>query len=93
MTTTTTRRRRRTRGVGIGRMGAAALLGLVTLQAARPTSAGTIQTQAVCQEQFGWMDNALEQSPCLIAAFLLGACTDGSESPLALFDLRCSFVC
>lgn len=57
---------------------ACAALIIAVAGAPQCVAAGLIQTEAVCQEQFGWMDNSLEQSPCLIAAFLLGACTSGS---------------
>lgn len=52
---------------------------VATLAAVRMVRAGTVQVQASCGEQFGWMDNALEQSICAIAAYLLSACTDDSE--------------
>ncbi|KIO25774.1 hypothetical protein M407DRAFT_207556 [Tulasnella calospora MUT 4182] len=35
------------------------------------------QTEAVCQDNFGWMNNSRTQSPCLVAAYLEGACGTG----------------
>jgi hypothetical protein len=32
------------------------------------------QTGAVCADEFSWMQNHLDQSPCLVVAFVLGAC-------------------
>lgn len=40
-----------------------------------------VQSEAVCIDQFSWMANAQEQSPCLAAAWLLGSCQNGGESP------------
>lgn len=35
-------------------------------------------TTAVCGSNFDWMDNSRAQSPCLIAAYLQGACGSGT---------------
>ncbi|KAG9039682.1 hypothetical protein FS837_000935 [Tulasnella sp. UAMH 9824] len=32
------------------------------------------ETAAVCEGSFGWMNNSRSQSPCLVAAYLAGAC-------------------
>lgn len=40
-------------------------------------SLGSAQTSAVCQDGFGWMSNSRAQSPCLVAAYLEGACGTG----------------
>jgi hypothetical protein len=37
------------------------------------------QTGAVCAEEFTWMQNSLSQSPCLVAAFVVGACASGGK--------------
>ncbi|TFK71697.1 hypothetical protein BDN72DRAFT_856009 [Pluteus cervinus] len=42
------------------------------------------QTAAVCSSDFVWMQNGLQQSPCLVAAFSLGACTNGNWNVPAL---------
>ena len=36
-------------------------------------------TTVVCASQFSWMNNKDEESPCLVAAILSGACAMGSE--------------
>ncbi|KIM34553.1 hypothetical protein M408DRAFT_98001 [Serendipita vermifera MAFF 305830] len=36
-----------------------------------------IQTEATCAASFSWQENSLNQSPCLIAAYLQGACSAG----------------
>ncbi|TDL22384.1 hypothetical protein BD410DRAFT_259218 [Rickenella mellea] len=47
-----------------------------------------VQTEAVCITGFSWMNNGLGQSPCLSAAFALGACmNDGFDLP-ALIDAQ-----
>ena len=40
-----------------------------------------IQTSAVCSDEYSWMENHLEQSPCLVASYVLGACFSESTSP------------
>lgn len=54
---------------------------LAIMLATETALAGTIQVEGACLSQFSWMDNSLTQgsSPCFVAAFLLGACSDGSE--------------
>lgn len=41
-------------------------------------------TTAVCGSQYGWMNNNRGQSPCLVAAYLQGACGDGEWTVPAL---------
>ncbi|EJD55039.1 hypothetical protein AURDEDRAFT_118304 [Auricularia subglabra TFB-10046 SS5] len=55
---------------------APALLAAVALFSAASVAraAGTVQTEAKCQDQFGWMANSQGQSPCLIAAYVLAQC-------------------
>jgi len=36
------------------------------------------QTNATCLASFGWANNSLGQSPCLVAAYLQGACDSGT---------------
>ncbi|KAF8642872.1 hypothetical protein AX16_009378 [Volvariella volvacea WC 439] len=36
------------------------------------------QTSALCQFDFAWLDNQKAQTPCLVAAYALGACAEGS---------------
>lgn len=38
------------------------------------------QTEATCLVQFSWLVNFEQQSPCLVAANLLGACAGGGAS-------------
>ncbi|KAL5534813.1 hypothetical protein ACEPAG_1277 [Sanghuangporus baumii] len=37
-----------------------------------------VQSTATCLSQFDWMDNSLEQSPCIVAAYLLAQCAGGN---------------
>ncbi|KZV81111.1 hypothetical protein EXIGLDRAFT_392008 [Exidia glandulosa HHB12029] len=50
------------------------LSALLMLAAVGVVEAG-IQTEAHCDAAYSWMDNAKGQSPCLVAAYLLGACS------------------
>ncbi|TDL22385.1 hypothetical protein BD410DRAFT_788655 [Rickenella mellea] len=50
----------------------------------RPLWARGVQTPAVCLNDFAWMDNSESQSPCLVAAWLLGACQGGDFTLPAL---------
>lgn len=52
---------------------------LVALSPIWYVAAGTIEDQTTCTTDYIWMYNSLEQTSCYIAAFLLAACTDGSE--------------
>lgn len=36
-------------------------------------------SDAVCLDQFDWMFNSYNQTPCLMAAFALNQCTNNSE--------------
>ncbi|KAI5122718.1 hypothetical protein M0805_009771 [Coniferiporia weirii] len=36
-----------------------------------------VQSNAICIDNFDWMDNSLHQSPCLVASFLLAECVGG----------------
>ena len=42
-------------------------------------AARAIQSQAVCVDQFAGMDNKQQQSPCLVLAYVLGACQGEGE--------------
>lgn len=42
----------------------------------------SVQSAAVCQAQYNWMDNEMQQPPCLVAGYLLGQCAEGSESSM-----------
>jgi len=44
-----------------------------------PCISARVITTATCV-QFDWMNNSKSQSPCLVAAYLESACSDGSES-------------
>ncbi|KAH8107849.1 hypothetical protein BXZ70DRAFT_912976 [Cristinia sonorae] len=37
------------------------------------------ETDAVCKEQFSWMRNSLGQNPCLVEAFVEGACHEDGD--------------
>jgi hypothetical protein len=37
------------------------------------------QTTALCESQYSWMQNSKGQSPCLVAAFVEGACAADSK--------------
>ncbi|KAI6005670.1 hypothetical protein EDD15DRAFT_661020 [Pisolithus albus] len=52
----------------------------------RPLRAAAQQTTASCLSQFSWMDNSKNQNPCLIAAYVQGACSGGqfTVDPLAV---------
>ena len=39
----------------------------------------SVQSQALCSQEFSWMDNSLSQSPCNVAGYLLAQCANGSE--------------
>ncbi|KIM62175.1 hypothetical protein SCLCIDRAFT_120442 [Scleroderma citrinum Foug A] len=43
----------------------------------RPLWASAQQSTVVCLSDFAWMNNSIGQDPCLVAAFVLGACTGG----------------
>jgi len=47
-------------------------------------SASAQKTTAVCLSNFSWMFNSLAQSPCVVASYLEGACTDTVFSIAAL---------
>lgn len=38
-----------------------------------------IQSQALCTDDFSWMDNQHQQSPCSVLAFVLAACQGGGK--------------
>ncbi|EPQ58035.1 hypothetical protein GLOTRDRAFT_119936 [Gloeophyllum trabeum ATCC 11539] len=38
----------------------------------------SVNSNVVCQSQYSWMDNHLQQSPCLVLAYLLARCNEGS---------------
>ncbi|KLO08173.1 hypothetical protein SCHPADRAFT_1001121 [Schizopora paradoxa] len=37
----------------------------------------SVQSQAVCIDEFSWMTNSVNQNPCLVAAWLLSQCAGG----------------
>lgn len=39
----------------------------------------SVQSQAVCIDEFSWMSNSVNQNPCLVAAWLLSQCAGGGE--------------
>ncbi|KIM63769.1 hypothetical protein SCLCIDRAFT_1213929 [Scleroderma citrinum Foug A] len=47
-------------------------IGLVSMC---PLRASAQQSAVVCLSDFAWMNNSIGQNPCLVAAFVLGACT------------------
>lgn len=49
----------------------------ITAKQLMGVSAQNINTTAICQPNFSWMNNTLHQSPCLIAAYLQGQCDNG----------------
>ncbi|KAF9490283.1 hypothetical protein BDN71DRAFT_200431 [Pleurotus eryngii] len=49
-------------------------LGFVTGSQASSLVKRQFQTDAVCDTSFSWAQNHLQQSPCLVAAYLNGAC-------------------
>lgn len=49
------------------------LLGYVAL-------AQEVTTGATCMDTFDWASNSLDQSPCLVASYLLSPCSGGSHS-------------
>ncbi|KDQ30172.1 hypothetical protein PLEOSDRAFT_1088286 [Pleurotus ostreatus PC15] len=53
-------------------------LGFVTGSQASSLVKRQFQTDAVCDSSFSWAQNHLQQSPCLVAAYVNGAC--GSNS-------------
>jgi len=40
-------------------------------------SIDSVQTSAICDPSFSWMDNSLAQSPCYVAAYVQSACGTG----------------
>ncbi|KZT26518.1 hypothetical protein NEOLEDRAFT_226817 [Neolentinus lepideus HHB14362 ss-1] len=38
----------------------------------------SVNSNVVCEAQYSWMDNHLQQSPCLVLAYLLARCNEGS---------------
>ncbi|PVG03243.1 hypothetical protein CPB86DRAFT_804233 [Serendipita vermifera] len=55
------------------------LLWLASIWLGRSTvSAQSVNTTAVCSSEFEWMNNPRGQSPCLVAAYLQGACGTGA---------------
>lgn len=39
----------------------------------------SVQSSALCIDEFSWMSNSVNQSPCLVAAWLLSQCAGGGE--------------
>lgn len=50
------------------------------------------QTNATCVSDFKWMDNSLQQTPCLVAAYAMGACLNGGELGLLRYDILFFFA-
>ncbi|KIM62174.1 hypothetical protein SCLCIDRAFT_849521 [Scleroderma citrinum Foug A] len=49
----------------------------IGLLSTRPLRASAQQSNVSCLAEYGWMDNSIGQDPCLVSAFLQGACTGG----------------
>ncbi|KAG9318849.1 hypothetical protein JVU11DRAFT_954 [Chiua virens] len=65
------------------RWSALAILAAALLPAG-PLAVVAQTTTAVCLSSFNWMDNSKTQNPCLVAAFLQGACNGGEFTVDAL---------
>ncbi|KAJ7223361.1 hypothetical protein GGX14DRAFT_657989 [Mycena pura] len=60
------------------------LLATAALAAARSVNKRGAQSEALCRPELGWADNTEGFSPCLLTAFVWGACFTGNGDVPAL---------